>query len=214
MLRKLSALFLVLLLVAVINPAVTIAQNEESTATQESTQSEDVTSEARAEQRKQRVDAAKEKAQAKLTRIEQKKIEDVCKSSQVVIDQLQSRVTKVVEMRQTKYADISSNLTSLSEKMGVAGIDTTELDLVITDIQTSISTSIESLESYDTLLTDISSIDCQSDPEGFKALLSEARTQRKAYIEQANETKNNLKDALKPLLEKLKDNLIKQGSTN
>lgn len=167
-------------------------------------ESEDVTAETKAEQRAARIQALKDKKQERITQLEQKRITQKCKPAQNIIDKLQSSMNKVVENRKEKYGNLTSKLSELSTKLLAAGVDTTELDSAITEIEMTISDAILLIENYNTSLSDIAAMDCESDPEGFKLTLVEARVQRTEIISLQGTLRSGVNEKIKPLLDSIK----------
>lgn len=170
----------------------------------QSQESEDVTAETKAEQRAARIQALKDKKQERITQLEQKRITQKCKPAQNIIDKLQSSMNKVVENRKEKYGNLTSKLSELSTKLLAAGVDTTELDSAITEIEMTISDAILLIENYNTSLSDIAAMDCESDPEGFKLTLDEARVQRTEIISLQGTLRSGVNEKIKPLLDSIK----------
>ena len=90
------------------------------------------------------------------------------------------------------------------QKLQAADIDTASLESAISEINSSILNNTDTIASYSTLLSDLAGMDCESDPQGFSALLSESRTLRSDVIDLQNSVKAQINETVKPILENIK----------
>ncbi len=185
-----------------------VAENSSETKTTETTQEE--TAVDKSAGREDRIKAYLEKKADKLAETQAKRISSKCKSAQGKITSLRARITNVVSNRKKVYKEIGEKLDTLILKFQAAGLDTTELETIRQDIKTELADLNTNLESYDTVLSDLESMDCVSDPDAFYSALSEARDVQKSLKEQATEFRrfatNELKEAIKKLRTQLEQN--------
>jgi len=218
MFNKFAIMAAGLLIVVVSVPAVVFAQEDETDSSVETSNeqldqvSEDITAEKRAEQRLERVEAAKEKQNERLSATEERTIQSKCKVAQVKIDTLQSRLNTVSENRQQTFTRFTDKTSELVQKLEAADVDTTELESAISSMDSLFLSNNDSIASYSTLLSDLAGMDCESDPQGFSALLSEVRTLRTDVIDLQNSAKTQINETLKPVLESIKASLTGSNS--
>jgi len=218
MFNKFAIMAAGLLIVVVSVPAVVFAQEDETDSSVETSNeqldqvSEDITAEKRAEQRLERVEAAKEKQNERLSAAEERTIQSKCKVAQVKIDTLQSRLNTVSENRQQTFTRFTDKTSELVQKLEAADVDTTELESAISSMDSLFLSNNDSIASYSTLLSDLAGMDCESDPQGFSALLSEVRTLRTDVIDLQNSAKTQINETLKPVLESIKASLTGSNS--
>lgn len=171
-------------------------------------------SETESADRSKRIDAYKKKMTEKLTQAQQKKLTSVCKSSQGKVTSFQDNLKSAVEKRQGHYKTINSKLQELETKLEAASIDTTELKSVMAEIDTKAAAIAQAAADYETALSDLSSMDCTTDPTGFKAALSAAREKRAAVLTQVQALKEYVNSTVKDLLKKLRAQLETKTDTN
>ncbi len=200
----LSALFIVLFA-----PGFVTAQtNDDSTEAEMTTQSEDLATESTSEDKEARIEAYKTKLAKRLTTSEEKKISGVCKTSQQRLENVQTQVEETFSQRQKKLQSIVLKLDDLSVKLGQASTDTTELDAVTVNLTAKITEMLERFTEYQQMLEDSSTIDCATDPQGFKASLEAARAKRAEIKTMSNDIKKYVTDSLKTVLESIKISLV------
>lgn len=225
MFKKLSLAVAVLSLLTIGLPVFASAQeNETQTAVPTTTSIEpETTSEMEntesmtPEQKKAKVDArikeAKEKMTTKITAAQEKKIANVCKSAQTKVAKLQANIANIVENRQEKYTKVSTKLADVTAKLSAAGADTTELETAIAGMETKITEVNAKLEAYSTSLSDLSAMDCEADPSGFKAALEQARSERTETVLLTGTVKTYVNETIKPILQTLRSSLSTETTT-
>jgi chromosome segregation ATPase len=186
----------------------TSVSNENTTMTTQIEQtSDEVTPSTQPESREARIKELKDKATAKISATEERRIASRCTSAQSKVSNLQTRLNKVVESRQEKYTNLTSKFTELSEKLKAAGVDTTELDAAIAELDVNIASSLETINTYNKSLADLAEMDCEDDPSGFKLTLDAARKQRSEVIAMQGTLKSSINDSIRPLLQNIRTTL-------
>jgi hypothetical protein len=211
MLQKLTIGITVLMLAILTTPLTVMAQEDVTTTNEDTTVvqplSEDVTAESRETKRNERIEALKQKAKDRLSQTEEKRIQNKCRSAQVIVDKLQTRLNTVVEKRREKYTSLTSKLNELTVKLQASGVDTTELETAIAELDITISTAIVSIETYNTNLSDLAVLECESNPEGFKLMLSEARKNRAEVLGLQGTLKSGINEKIRPILQSIRASL-------
>jgi hypothetical protein len=191
-------------------PAIVIAQeDEESVQTFETTQSTEANSgEGRSsEVLEDRINRIKENASQRVAEAEQRRIENRCENAQQRINNLRTRLSDVIEKRREAYQNTSTRIEELSQKLKAAGVDTTELDLAISEMQTVLVEARNSVDSYMQNLADMTEMECTVDGEGFKLLLEDARAKRAEILSTQLSIKTIKDEQLKPALEEIRQSL-------
>lgn len=213
MLKNLSKCLVLSMLIIISVPIVAGAQGDMSESIEPTTTSPNnpapdrLTEEEKAQKLQERITAAKEKAASKVSANQEKRIAGLCKASQTLIEKIQSNTSSFIENRQSKYTSVSSKLTVLSDRLAAAGANTEELDVAISEMETKYATNTEILNDYATSINDLTTIDCESDPSGFKAILESARMQRKDILNQTSSIRTYINDTIKPILQGIRSSL-------
>lgn len=205
----------VLVLALVSFPFLVIAQeNEDSDSLQEVTQTSlDETVEQRSNERGQeesaqdRINRIKNNSADKITAAEERRIEARCSNAQNRIQQLQTRQNAAIENRQELYLRVSSRLTEIVQKLQAANVDTTELEVAVDEMTSTITESLNFIEEYTQSLADISDMDCAADPQGFKALLDNSRKNRVEILSGYSEIQVVKNEKVKPILQSIRESL-------
>jgi hypothetical protein len=207
--KKIITGLAVFIFVAVAVPSAVSAQQNNPVTNSNNTTTQ--SSEDKDTERQLRIEEAK-KNEVRITATEERRIAGLCKASQTVVARVQTKMQKTAETRTTRYEAVSKKLDTLVAKLKAASIDTTELEAAIAVMDEKIATHLSTLLiNHQTALADLAEMDCASDPSGFKALLSEVRSQRAALVDQANELKSLVTVEVKTILNKIK---IQLGTNN
>ena len=173
----------------------------------------EATSESRQQTREERVQTYKDRATEALSEAESRRVAGVCQAAQTIVARLQSNIETAIENRSGKYASISSRLAEITAQLQAANIDTTALDAVVAEMNTQAAALNESMQAYQTTITDLAELDCAADPDAFKAALEAARSQRSALIEEAQALKSYVQESVKAALTEIRATLAEQEST-
>jgi chromosome segregation ATPase len=185
-----------------------------STQTEQST-----TSTATVEKNKQeladRLQKRKDALKIKLTLVQEKRLQTRCKNAQGVVSKLQGRITGIETSRTQVYKNLVDRLTDLQGKLDQKGANTAELKTEITELQAKIATFNTDLVAYKQSVSDLATMDCVTDPTGFKASLEESRTGLKKVHDDGLAVRAYVNDTIKPTLSKIRAELGgEQSATN
>lgn len=204
--------FLVLVLglafgLSVLSTAVVFAvEDTEENASSETSQTDKTTAEAQ-KALAERIAKRKAELKTQLKASEKTRLKSKCKASQGLVSSLRGRIKGIETSRSQVYKNMTNRLTSLSEKLENKGVDTTEFDAAITELQTKIDTFNTDLAAYKQAVSDLADMDCQADPDGFKASLEAARSARQKVNDDGKAIRNYLKETIKPLLKSIRTQL-------
>lgn len=172
-----------------------IADNDEVLMT---TTSEDETTKPSQEER---INQRKEAFKAKLLNgAAETKLKNRCKAAQGLIKGPQARAKSIKTSREAVYGALTDHLDKLVTKLQAKGADTTKLEADITGLQNLIDAFYDSLETYTLAVNDLVAMDCEADPDAFKAALEDAREQRAGLKDLTVEIRDYLKNTVKPTL--------------
>ena len=157
--------------------------------------------------RQQRINERKEALQIQLNEVAQRRVRARCRASQAQLRRVELRVAGVSARRERIYNTLTERLASLSEKLQVQGIDTTEYDEQINELNAKIEAFYLNLAQYETVVSDLASMDCAADPEGYRASLEEARTLRARSVQTAQEIRTYLQETIRTTLQSVRGQL-------
>ena len=130
----------------------------------------------------ERLAARKAERKTKLTAIEQKHLQTVCKSAQGKASSTEAKVKGLSTSRTEIYKNLTTRLNELVTKLQTKNVDVTQLQSEITQLKTLIGTFNTDMATYKQDVTDLVALDCNSDPVAFKASLDTARIDRDKAI--------------------------------
>jgi chromosome segregation ATPase len=165
------------------------------------------------ETRERRLEKLKERLERRPTFARQMRIKDRCQTAQQGrIRSLSGRIQGLETSRNQVYSNLLNRLNSLSNKLQDKGLDTTELNVQIAELQTRIETFQDDLTEYKQLVSDLAEVDCQDDPVAFQAALEAAREARKKTAVSAAAIRAYLTDTIKPTMAGLREQLVSDAS--
>lgn len=130
-----------------------------------------------------------------------------CVPAQAQVKSHTTKNKKAADVRTTAYDTIVSNLEDVATSSAAKGADVTALEASITTLQANIETFKTANTAYQQTLTDLSLIDCKTDPTAFKAALEVARTAQIAVFNAAKTIRTHLTATIKPALVLIKSEL-------
>lgn len=201
-----TGLSMVLALSVISTGVVLAVEDAESTPATTSTQAEGSTTEAE-KSLAERIAKRKAELKTQLRASEKARLKAKCKASQGKISSIRGRIKGIETSRSQVYKNMLNRLVKLSDKLENKGADTTELDAAIAELQTKIETFNTDLAAYKQAVSDLADMDCEADPDGFKASLEAARTALTTVNEDALAIRNYLKDTIKELLKTIRSQL-------
>ena len=157
-----------------------------------------------------KVNEYKENFREFISEAEKTRIAGVCRAAQTKVSTVQTRVNEAITNRQSAYADIDSRLNTLIQKLSLTAVDTAALETNLRELNSRTSEVIASLDVYSEAVGVLADMDCESDPEAFKATLEQARSYRQTVANNSKSVRDFVTDSLKPLLESIKAELTGQ----
>lgn len=154
----------------------------------------------------ERVAERKEKRAIKLNSAQTVRLKNRCKSAQGRINSLNENVKGIEKNRTALYDKIVVRLNELVDKIGDQA-DTTTLKTEITTLSEKVDDFKGHIAAYRTSLDDLAQMDCEADPEGFKASLETAKEYRAELLTISKDIRMTIKDNIKPLLQEIKKQL-------
>lgn len=216
--KKIFISMVVVMFAAVSLPGFVMAQDDSGTndaATDQQTD-DDATSDSsdtdRASDRQTRIDAIKDRITDRLSAAEERRVAGVCKAAQTIVNRLQENLNTATENRSAKYTEVIEKLNTLLTRLQETTADTSALEAAITEIDSQANALVAAINSYQLLLDDLASMDCEEDPSGFKAVLSDARTTRGNLVAQAMTLKTYVTEDVRTILSTIKDQLSTEES--
>lgn len=142
-----------------------------------------------------------------------KRITSKCVGAQNAVRALQQTATPTMDNRGKSYQRIDGILWVVIGQLRLASQDTFTLERsraqLAADVQTFQTTGVYYLQALD----DITVINCQADPVGFKALLETARAYHQQIQDQSKAIKTYIIDTIKPILAQHTQNLQTKPAT-
>lgn len=188
------------------------ALESHETTTNTNTNTEQTTAE-KQQLLKERLEKRKAELKAKLTALEERRIQQKCKAAQTVLTNIHNRAEKAQSRREEGYDKLVNRLNELEAKIAARGVDTTELKSQIQTLSEKTKTFNEDLKNYVQALDDMAKMDCSNDPTAFKATLEAGRTLREKLKKSAADIHNYVKETIKPTLVELRQAIAEKQAT-
>jgi sirohydrochlorin ferrochelatase len=160
-----------------------------------------------------RIKKLKEKATEKITIAQSRRIEARCSNAQTKLTNISARLAESIEKRRTIYLASTTRLSDLVQKLQAANVDTVELETAISEMTTLVTNSLDSADTYVQSLADITEMECSADPEGFKAVLDEARQKRVEIVSYQSQIQAIKNEKIKPILQTIRESLSNSETT-
>ena len=164
----------VALLLFQVSGGVALAQTETNNTTTATTKIEKTL--------EQRIAERKALLKTKLDTATQNRIKAKCAAAQKLVTNFKSRSDKIVENRQKAYEAVQTRLDTLITALEKSNIDVSTIEDLQTQVETAVNKLKTDVASYNQTISDLASMDCTTDPTGFKATLDTARTQRQQVV--------------------------------
>jgi hypothetical protein len=162
-----------------------------------------------------RITKRKAALKIKLTNLEKARLKLKCvAAAKGPVKRLSGRINGLETSRNEVYTNLVNRLTKLSDQIKTKNLDTTTLDEQITTLKGKIDNFKTDLETYKTAVSDLSNMDCASDPDGFKASLEDARAARAKLATDSSDIKTYLNETIKPTLVALRNQLETKDTTS
>jgi predicted nucleic acid-binding Zn-ribbon protein len=161
----------------------------------------------------ERLTKRKAEMKVRLTAAEKQRLQTRCKNSTGKISELRGRIKGIETSRAQVYENLVNRLTKLSTRLQERGVDTTELDSQITELQEKIATFTTDLAAYKVAVGDLEDMDCAADAESFKASLEAARAAREKIKVDIADIKTYVNDTIKATLKEIRTALVKEDGS-
>ena len=135
------------------------------------------------------------------------RISSRCVPAQALVKSKSTKNNKASKIRVEAYDEIVSKLEKVVTAAGAKDVDITALQASITTLKADIATFKTANTAYQQALTDMTVIDCKTDPTAFKAALEVARTNQIAVFNAAKTIRTHLTATVKPALVLVKADL-------
>lgn len=161
----------------------------------------------------QRLTERKTNLKTKLTNAQKVRLQTKCKAAQGLMAPIKSKVTGYEQGRGEVYSKVVTRLKDVSIKVKAKGISTTELDAAITTLEGKVTTFNTDIAIYKQAVSDLTDMECTTDPEAFQASLQEARSALEKVKSDATDIRSYVKDTIKPILLTIKGQLQPKKTT-
>lgn len=133
-----------------------------------------------------------------------------CQNAQNLLRPIQDNTNKLVQARIDTYSYIQDELQAIKLRMIRQGADASEADLLTGRIQQALDQFTIQADRYGTSLDDVIGVNCQQQPEQFKAGLIVMRLQRAKLFNDAINLKNIINNSDTNIFNQLKKRLTIQ----
>lgn len=205
--KKISRLILVLALLLVVNMPAVLAIEVESNNSMTTTSNTDKTPAESDTVFIKRQEERKKQQKVALSTAEKTKIKARCQAAQTKLNPDQGRVKGVMSNREENYGKLVNKLNELNTKLKAANVNTTQLEANIATLQTKIMTFKNDMAVYHLALQDLVKLQCQQDPDAFKAALLVVRTNVEKVKTDTHDIKEYVNGTIKPQLKELRLNV-------
>lgn len=162
------------------------------------------------EELKTRLQERKDALNLRLSNAQKNRLQTRCKSSQGKLRSVEGRINGIETSRNQVYGNLVDRLKDLSAKLQTKNVDTADLDEQILSLEEQVATFKANLAEYKQAVSDLAAMDCESDPEAFKAALEQARTLRATLFESGQNIKAYVRETIKPTLVTIRTALAAQ----
>jgi hypothetical protein len=150
----------------------------------------------------QRLAQRKDERKIRLDERDGQRLESKCVEAQNSIRALQQKTSTVLNNRNSVYQRVDAKLWIITGQLKLAEKDTFNLEKQRSKYVSSISKFQSAGNQYRQVLDDLTIINCQADPAGFKALLESARIYQNQLRNQSENIKSQVVNELKTALSK------------
>jgi hypothetical protein len=131
-----------------------------------------------------------------------------CQSAQAVLYRIQQSTGSLIEERSTFYIGVQQELQAIKLRMVRQGADASETDLLTGKIQQGLDDFGLKADDYRLSLADVVSVNCQQQPEYFKAGLVVMRLKRALLLDSAVQLKAVVQNSDDSIFSQLKQRLV------
>ena len=188
---KTLRLTLIFLAVMLVFPVISLAEEEASVNA------------ARAE----RVEQTKATFPIRLSEKEKNTLALRCEKAQTNLSKIKIRLEARESIISKKYELIELHLAAIQELLIAKQLDTSIIDLLLSNFQKLTNEHYLSFANYQLSLADSTELDCAADPQAFKALIEDVRTKRQDFVSSINSIKDFSSTDLKTSFDALRTRL-------
>lgn len=154
-----------------------------------------------------RIDKRRVERNFRIPYADQVRTKERCKGAQARLSLLGNRIKGIETSRSEKYTNLVNRLNNLAESLKEKEIDTTNLEVQVAALQAHIDAFDTELAAYKLVVSDLSLVDCQQVPVGFRASIEAARESRASTAVASAAIKTYLQETIKPSLQQLRSQL-------
>jgi hypothetical protein len=147
-----------------------------------------------------RINKYKEKASERVSAAREARLQARCQNAQTKLTNIANSASTVVTNRQAVYQRLIDRVAVLSSGLQAAGIDVSGLEASVTELQGLLEAFTVEAEAYQVALNDLGAMDCESDPTGFQAALSEARRARGELFKSSQTIREYVQETVRPII--------------
>ena len=205
-------MFIVALGLFVFTPTAIIAQNDEGddggvrelTIIDDSKQSEKY---------RERLQQLRNKIEERISEAKERSLENKCELVAEKVSGAIAAGNQYHQQRATIYSSWRDRLGTLSARLQASGVDTTNLEALLEELDTQIATTSSNVQTYLADLEDMTTQSCLDDAGAFYEAIQNVRAARQLIIEDHRESVKLIKEDIKTELNNLKNSLdVKKDS--
>lgn len=166
------------------------------------------------EELKARLQQRKDALKVRLNTAQKTRLQASCKNAQGKLQSVAGRINGIETSRNEVYGHMIEHLEELSTKLKAKNVDTVTLDEQINALKDQMAAFKTSLTEYKQAVVDLAAMDCQADPEAFKASLDQAREFRKTLHVSGQNIRMYVKETIKPTLVTIRAELVAKAEVN
>lgn len=152
----------------------------------------------------QRISDRKAALKTKPDAAQQKNLQLKCQNAQKVLDNLYKQSETIASKRMQTYSDVAGRLNGISDRLSAQNVDTTKLKEQQASLESLIKVMQNNLTSYRQALSDAASMDCKTDPVGFRASVDAAKEARVRLASSAKDIELHTTQSIVPTLKEYK----------
>lgn len=137
-----------------------------------------------------------------LTKAQATAIEGRCKGAQTKVQQVEVKLDQIESNRERIYGQVLARYSQLGERLQATTPEAVDYKSEVVLLRTAIVGYKNNFATYKTAVSDLASMDCASDPVGFKATLEVVRGLRQQLLADTgsiNQQSGKVSDALKKI---------------
>jgi septation ring formation regulator EzrA len=177
------------------------APNASSSSSDDSAKSTDGADDAPSHDLKDRLENLRKDLKINLSAERTNRLKQHCKAAQTVLGTTNNRLGNSITTRSKAYANVSTKLARLIDRLKAANVDTTALQQQATALNSKIAVYTADLATYKQSLTDLKSLDCVTDPAAFETALQISRAAHDTLVTDTTAIKDYVANTIRPTLQ-------------